>query len=107
MQKEIITDREDLMIWRLELDPGDATSWHTDPCHRFTVVVRGERLTIEFRDDGEFMDVPVEPGMSGWDSPDLRVHRAVNSGSSVYEEVVTFFRGHPGDPQPDADEASQ
>jgi len=27
--------------------------WHTDSCHRFSVVVRGERLRIEFRDTGE------------------------------------------------------
>lgn len=104
MRHEIITDREDLMVRRLVLDPGEATSWHTDPFHRFTVVVRGDRLTIEFRGGGEFFEVPVEAGMSGWDAPEPRVHRAVNSGATVYEEVVTFFRGHPGDPQPTVDE---
>ncbi|HEX7037393.1 MAG TPA: hypothetical protein VF210_16600 [Pseudomonadales bacterium] len=107
MRKEIITDREDLLIWRLVLDPGETTSWHTDPCHRFSVVVRGERLTIEFRDGDEPVEVPVEPGLAGWDHPDPRVHRARNTGSTVYEEVVTFFRSGLDDPQPVADEAPE
>ena len=102
MQSEVITKRDDLLIRRLILMPGDAMPWHTDLCHRFSVVVRGDRLTIEFRDTGERVDVPVEPGMAGWDEPDSRVHRGVNTGRSVYEEVVTFHLASPGlDPQPE------
>ena len=75
--------------------------WHTDTCHRFSVIVRGQQLTLEFRDTGERMVVAVHPGMVGWDEPDSRVHRAVNTGSITYEEVVTFFLSVPRlDPQP-------
>lgn len=101
MRSEVITKRDDLMIRRLVLEPGDAMAWHTDACQRFSVIVRGERLTIEFRETGERLAVAVHPGMVGWDEPDARVHRAVNTGSTAYEEVVTFLLDVPGrEPQP-------
>jgi len=37
--------------------------WHTDACHRFPVIVRGQQLTLEFREAGERMEVAVHPGM--------------------------------------------
>jgi len=90
------------MIRRLVLEPGETMPWHTDSCHRFSVVVRGQQLTIEFRDTGEEIAVPVYPGMVGCDEPTARVHRAVNTGSTTYEEVVTFFLSFPGTvPQPE------
>jgi hypothetical protein len=102
MQSEVITRRDGLMIRRLVLGPGAAMPWHTDACHRFSVIVRGQQLTIEFRDTGERIGVAVHPGMVGWDKPEARVHRAVNTGSTTYEEVVTFFLSVPGiAPQPE------
>ncbi|MGE0626128.1 MAG: SRPBCC domain-containing protein [Pseudomonadales bacterium] len=101
VRMEVITDREDLLIRRQVLAPGAATPWHTDACHRFTVVVRGEALTIEFLDGDESLQVAVQPGLADWEGPEPRVHRAVNTGSVTFEEVVTFYRDHPGqDPQP-------
>jgi len=101
MRAEVITERDDLVIRRLVLEPGEAMPWHTDACHRFSVVVRGEQLRLEFRDTGERVPVPVRPGLAEWDKPSLRVHRAVNAGASPYEEVVIFFREEPStDPQP-------
>jgi quercetin dioxygenase-like cupin family protein len=44
MQIERITKRDDLVIRRLILEPGEAMPWHTDACHRFSVVIRGEQL---------------------------------------------------------------
>ena len=91
MQVEVITERDDLVIRRLALEPGEATPWHTDACHRFSVVVRGEQLHIEFRDAGGPVEVAVHPGMADWDEPDARIHRGVNTGATPYEEVVTFY----------------
>lgn len=106
MNQELISDRDNLVIRRLVLEPGEATHWHTDTCHRFTVVIRGERLAIEFHGTDERPEFPVAPGLAGWDAPEPRVHRAVNTGLSRYEEVVTFFRREPGaEPQPRADDA--
>jgi len=102
MQTEVITRRDDLLIRRLVLEPGEAMPWHTDACHRFSVIVRGQQLSIEFRETGEQMTVAVHPGMVDWDAPDTRVHRAVNTGATPYEEVVTFLLGASGiDPQPE------
>lgn len=102
MAVEIITDRPDLLIRRTTLQPGEATPWHIDACDRFTVVVRGERIRIEFEAPNETaVDVSVTPGQADWDEPTATVHRAVNVGAVPFEEVVTFFRTAPDqDPQP-------
>jgi len=92
MKIETITDKADLVIRRLILEPGEATPRHTDTCHRFTVVVRGSRLAIEFLDSGRVVEFDVNAGLAGWDLPEQQTHRAVNRSSDVYEEVVTFFR---------------
>lgn len=102
MTVEIISDRPDLVIRRTILKPGEATPWHSDACHRFTVVVRGERLRIEFEAPGESaVDVSVTPGQADWDEPEPTVHRAVNIGAVPFEEVVAYYRTAPDqDPQP-------
>jgi oxalate decarboxylase/phosphoglucose isomerase-like protein (cupin superfamily) len=39
--------------------------------------------------------------MADWDEPEDVVHRAVNTGATPFEEVVTFYRNAQGeDPQP-------
>jgi hypothetical protein len=105
MKSETITQRDDMIIRRHVLEPGEALPWHTDLCHRFTVVVTGETLHIEFRDAGQIEVIPVHPGLTGWDKPEPRVHRGINVGSVPYEEVIVFFIEEPGkEPQPEAGE---
>jgi hypothetical protein len=100
MALEVITRRDDLLIRRAILEPGEATPWHTDAVHRFSVVIRGQQLAIEYR-DGERIEFAVHPGMAEWDPPEPRVHRAVNVGKGRFEEVVSFYLDPPGcDPQP-------
>jgi hypothetical protein len=65
MKSETITERADLTIRRHILEPGEALPWHTDRCHRFTVIVTGEAISIEYRDSGEIETFPVHPGMAG------------------------------------------
>ncbi|MEM7079284.1 MAG: hypothetical protein AAF513_11710 [Pseudomonadota bacterium] len=101
MEQEILTDTETLLIRRMTLPPGAAGPWHSDRCHRFSVIVSGDALEIEYRDNESRHRVVVHAGMAGWDAPDARVHRAINVGDEVYEEVVTFYRdGVTGEPQP-------
>lgn len=69
--------------------------WHRDVCTRFSVVVRGDALGIEYRDSGEMERLTVQPGLADWDEPQPLVHRGVNIGSVPYEEVVIFFLEHP------------
>lgn len=102
MHSETITETDELLIRRMTLAPGEKMYWHVDACHRFTVVIRGSRLAIEYRDSAETIEVDVHPGLAGWDAPDPRVHRAMNAGAEVYEEVVTFYRNDAQtDPQPE------
>ncbi len=102
METETITENDDLVIRRLILNPAEAMFWHRDACNRFTVVIRGSRLGIEYRASGEIEEFDVHPGMTGWDAPEERVHRAINRGDSVYEEIVTFYKDSAGTtPQPE------
>lgn len=103
MTSETISQRTDLIIRKHILEPGEALPWHTDLCHRFSVIIRGEAIAIEYRDSKEVKIVPVHPGLAEWDAPQSKVHRAVNVGKVSYEEVIIFFIDKPGmEPQPEA-----
>jgi hypothetical protein len=105
MKLETITEQIDLIIRRHILEPGEALPWHTDRCRRFTVVVTGEAIRIEYRDSIEMETFPVHAGLADWDDPQPKVHRGINIGSVPYEEVIIFFLDEPGmEPQPKAEE---
>jgi hypothetical protein len=107
MKSETITERTDLIIRRHILEPGEALPWHVDRCHRFTVVVTGEALRIEYRDSKAAEEFPVRAGLADWDAPQPKVHRGINIGSVPYEEVIMFFIDEPGmEPQPEAKQLS-
>jgi len=98
---EVVSASDTLLIRRQTLLPGEATHWHRDVCRRFSVVVRGDRLKLEFRDGSAPIEIRTYPGEAGWDDPEPRLHRAVNVGATVLEEVVAFHLDRPGiDPQP-------
>lgn len=98
--QQILHHRGKYVLRRQRLQPGEATAWHRDPFHRVTVVLSGDRLRIEFR-DGETLLWQVRVGEVDWSEPSDRVHRAVNIGEQVFEEVVTFFMDRDdADPQP-------
>ena len=71
-----------------------------------TVVLKGDVLNIEFRDGGETQQWKVTVGEVDWIEPSDRVHRAVNVGKEVFEEVVTFFLDRP-DAQPQLEDDGQ
>ena len=101
---QILHHRGNYLVRRQRLAPGEATPWHRDPFHRVTVVLSGDLLNIEFRDGAETIPWKVTVGEVDWVEPSDRVHRAVNAGKEVFEEVVTFFLDRPdADPQPEAD----
>lgn len=101
MKVETLTDRNDMLIHRATLKPGEATQWHTDACHRFSVVVHGSRLAIEYADNGETEEFDAPTGEADWNEPEPRLHRAINIGESIFEEVVTFYRADQSvEPQP-------
>jgi len=103
MESETIRDDGTILVRRVVLAPGESMPWHTDACHRVSVIVRGGRLRIEYRDGGASEEVEVQPGQADWDRPNDRVHRGVNIGDTPYEEVVVFLRESGAiDPQPEA-----
>ena len=101
MKEEIIDQRDNILIRRAILESGETSPWHTDTCRRFSVIVRGDELAIEYRDGRPMARFKVSPGDAGWDEPTDQAHRAVNVGHGTYEEVVIFFLDRAGsDPQP-------
>ena len=101
MTEETIHERDATLVRRLRLEPGEATRWHRDSCHRVSVVLGGNALSIEYRDGAPADRFELRAGQVGWDEPMSRIHRGVNTGSEPYEEVTVFFLDQPGaDPQP-------
>jgi quercetin dioxygenase-like cupin family protein len=102
--QEVLHHRGNTLVRRQRLMPGEASPWHRDPFHRLTVVLSGDLLQIEFRDGPEILSWNVTVGEVDWSEPSDRVHRAVNVGKEMFEEVVTFFLDHPdAHPQPESD----
>jgi quercetin dioxygenase-like cupin family protein len=100
--QQVLHHRGNYLVRRQRLEPGQATPWHHDPFHRVTVVLSGDLLNIEFRDGGETVPWKMSPGEVDWVEPSDRIHRAVNVGTEVFEEVVTFFLDRPdAEPQPE------
>jgi quercetin dioxygenase-like cupin family protein len=103
--QQVLHHRGNVLVRRQRLEPGEASPWHRDPFHRVTVVVSGDLLAIEFRDGVEAQTWKVTSGEVDWSEPSDRVHRAVNVGSEVFEEVVTFFLDRPDAvPQPEEED---
>ena len=78
MTEETLHHRGTTLVRRMSLAPGEATRWHRDPFHRVSVVLRGDVLSIEFRDGRSAEYVKVTPGQVDWDELSDRTHRAVN-----------------------------
>jgi hypothetical protein len=69
-----------------------------------SVTLSGDVLNVEFRDRGESETSKVTVGKVDWLESSERVHRAVNVGKKVFEEVVIFFLDRPDAvPQPEED----
>ena len=103
MIEEVLVQRDNILVRRQRIEPGEALPWHTDPHHRVAVVTSGDELVIEFRGGGEPQRIELAPGMAGWDEPEPEVHRAVNTGSQPFEEITVFFLDRPDAiPQPRA-----
>jgi len=87
MKDEIVFHHGTTMVRRLRLAPGEAMPWHRDPFHRVAVVLRGDLLSIEYRDGAESQRVEITPG---------QVERFVFlQASSPFLEEVSRQRHHP------------
>lgn len=101
MTAETLFHHGTTVVRRLRLAPGEAMPWHRDPFRRIAVVLRGDVLSIDYRDGGESQRVEITPGEVDWEEPTARVHRAVNIGRKPYEQVTVFLLDRPDAvPQP-------
>ncbi len=101
MAEEILFERGTTLVRRLTLTPGEAMPWHRDPYHRVTVVLTDGTLAIEHHDGSPGQRFNVRAGQVDWDEPSEKLHRGVNAGSALYEEVTVFLLDRPGAiPQP-------
>lgn len=101
MTDEALFQRGTAFVRRLRVAPGEGTPWHRDPFHRVTVVLRGDALAVEYRDGSEGHRVEITPGQVDWAEPTGRIHRGVNVGQQLYEEITVFFLDRPDAvPQP-------
>ena len=95
MADEVLFHHGTTMVRRLRLVPGEAMPWHRDPFQRVAVILRGDLLSIEYRDGGESQRVEIKPGQVEWEEPSTRVHRAVNIDRQTYEQVTVFLFDRP------------
>jgi hypothetical protein len=91
MTDEIVFHQGTTMVRRLRLAPGEAMPCHRDPFRRVAVVLGGDLLSIEYRDGGDPITVQITAGQVEWEEPSTRVHRAVNVGKQLYEQVTVFL----------------
>jgi quercetin dioxygenase-like cupin family protein len=104
MSDQVLHHRGKYLVKRLRLAPGEATPWHRDPFHRVSVVLSGDLVHIEFRDGHQTLPWEIVIGEAHWVEPNDRIHRAINVGREVFEEVTTFFLDQPNAvPQPEED----
>src|SRR5262245_39140164 len=101
MTEQVLHHRGAVLVRQLRLEVGEAMPWHRDPFHRISIVLSGDDIAIEFRDTQQIQRIQVTPGQVDWDEPTEEIHRGVNVGTQVYEEVTVFLLNHPDDlPQP-------
>jgi quercetin dioxygenase-like cupin family protein len=92
---EVLFQYGTTMVRRLRLAPGEAMPWHRDPFRRVAVVLSGDVLSIEYCDGSENQRVEITPGQVEWEEPSPRVHRGVNVGKQLYEQVTVFLLDRP------------
>ena len=103
MQETLLHHRGNYLVRRLHLPPGEATRWHRDPFHRVTIILSGDVVDVEYRDGSKTERFEVNAGEAHGQEPTDQLHRAVNPGEQVYEEITIFFLDRPDAvPQPDA-----
>jgi quercetin dioxygenase-like cupin family protein len=97
MSEEVLHRHGTTLVRRMRLAPGESTPWHSDPWHRVSIVVSGDRFAVELRDGSPTIHAKLTPGQVDWVEPSDRVHRAVNDGEQPLEVVTIYFLGHPDD----------
>ncbi len=86
----VLFENDNVKIWNLIVEPGQASDWHLHGRDYVTVVVEGAGLTVEY-EDGESADSPSSPGTWTYHA-DHRVHRVINNTDTRYVNVLVELK---------------
>ena len=87
---DVLFENDNVKIWNLIVNPGDASDWHRHERDYVTIVVEGVGLTVEY-DDGTADDSPSGPGTWRYHD-DHRIHRVVNNSDARYVNVLVELK---------------
>lgn len=90
---KLLFEDKDTRVWLLELEPGDATEWHSHPWDYVFLVDRPGLVRLEYQ-DGSYED---QDDFLGQVVHRRRgpAHRLVNRSDGPYRNVVVEFLGQP------------
>ena len=86
----VLFENDNVKIWNLIVEPGEASDWHLHERDYVTVVVEGAGLTVEYG-DGASADSPSGPGTWTYHG-DHQVHRVINNADSRYVNVLVELK---------------
>ena len=87
---DVLFENDNVKIWNLVVNPGDASDWHMHKRDYVTIVVEGAGLTVEY-DDGTSEDSPSGPGVWRYHG-EHKIHRVINNTDTRYVNVLVELK---------------
>ncbi len=82
----LLFENEHVKVWQMKLEPGESSDFHEHTMHYLMCIVAGESISADF-DNGETIDIPVEPGKVLFVPPGAR-ETAVNRSAVPFHEIL-------------------
>jgi hypothetical protein len=89
---KLLFENENCRVWLLQLEAGHASEWHVHDCDYVYVVTAPGTAITEHVSGSADADDDDHLGLSRYLAPDIG-HRLVNTGSSVYENIIVELKG--------------
>ena len=86
-------ENEHVRVWRMQLEPGEASDYHEHTLPYLMCIVEGESIDADF-DGGKSIQIPVEPGQVLFVPPGNR-ETAVNRSQVPFREILIELKGKP------------
>ena len=91
MATEVLFENERVKIWRLIVEPGQASAWHLHPRDYVTVTVEPADMKLE-TEDGTTQAIP--PVVGRWQyHGEHTVHRVVNDSDNRHQNLLIELMG--------------
>ena len=82
----VLFENDNVKIWNLIVEPGQASSWHMHPRDYVTVCVEGGGLDVEF-EDGTIVKGSANVGVWTYHG-EHKIHQVINNTDSRYKNVL-------------------